>query len=363
MKRFIQLTLILIGLGLGRHSAEAAFTSLHVFGDSLSTTTTNPSAGPYYYGKRYSNGRVWVEVLAQRQGLTYNSNLNNSFYGNYSTNVLKEVKTFTAPADSNTTLVVVWVDNADLFDLANDATTPVSAWTSAINRSQTNHYQIITNLYAKGIRNLLMPPVVDLSTIPRCNHSSGGYTNTIHQQCIAYNISFAKTLNQARTDCPGLTIYSPDFFALLTNLFAHPADYGVTNALANYGNIVASVDALTALYPSLSLSNGPGTNFIFWDPFNPTAKVHSIVADFAQQFISPARIGKIASLTDSNRLDLVEVPVGLNGFVDGITNLGATNWASVQTITSTTNVQSVFVPVSGPQQFYRLRFPYAWSWP
>jgi len=53
-------------------SAQTAFTSLYIFGDGVSTTTTNSFAGPLYYGRRFSNGRVWVEVLAQQLGLTNN---------------------------------------------------------------------------------------------------------------------------------------------------------------------------------------------------------------------------------------------------------------------------------------------------
>jgi hypothetical protein len=101
-------------------------------------------------------------------------------------------------------------------------------------------------------------------------------------------------------------------------------------------------------------------------------------------------------LNGSNRLDVVNVPVGLNGFVDTTTNLSPASWTSIQNITSTNTAQSVFVaqvvttnaspafsggnPVKpadsggsgllgGPPpnyialQFYRLRFPYAWNWP
>ena len=48
----------------------------------------------------------------------------------------------------------------------------MSQWTNAINQSQTNHYKAVTNLYfAKGARTLIMPNVVDISTIPDFNTS------------------------------------------------------------------------------------------------------------------------------------------------------------------------------------------------
>ena len=71
MNSFIRFTIGFLLFGSVIFSAKAAFTNLYVFGDGISTTTNNTSGlSSYYYGQRYSNGRVWVEVLAQRQGLT-----------------------------------------------------------------------------------------------------------------------------------------------------------------------------------------------------------------------------------------------------------------------------------------------------
>src|SRR5215469_9137538 len=70
-----------------------AFTSLYVFGDALSTTTDNAYSAQdpkQYYGKRYSNGRVWVEVLAQRQGIPIASNW--SYYDNDSASLVNNLR-------------------------------------------------------------------------------------------------------------------------------------------------------------------------------------------------------------------------------------------------------------------------------
>ena len=76
--------------------AQAAFTSFYVFGDSLSAASTNVPVGPYYYGDRWSNGRVWVEVLAQREGLTFYPSNNTSYFGNTSSDLVGEVNSFNA---------------------------------------------------------------------------------------------------------------------------------------------------------------------------------------------------------------------------------------------------------------------------
>jgi hypothetical protein len=351
--------------------ARATFTSLYIFGDGISTTTNNPSAGQYYYGLRRSNGRVWVEVLAQRQGLGANSitnvnwsnSTNNwSYYGQYSSNLVQNLNSFRAPSNAATALFVVWVNNADF---VNDMGTiypslNLVTWTNAICQSLSNHWRIITNLYyAKGARTLVMPKAVDITEIPQYNSCPATDKSFIRQRVIDFNSGFTALLNQARMSLPGTTIYAPDFFALLDNILTNATAFGLTNVQSDAANTDVIEDDSLA---NKSL-NGPGKNYVFWDATDPTAKAHEVMADVAQQLISPVQICGITAMNGSNRLDVANLPVGLNGCADGITNLAQTNWAATVNITSTNTTQSVIVPASGPQEFYRLRFPYAWTWP
>jgi phospholipase/lecithinase/hemolysin len=347
---------------------------MRIFGDGVSTTTNNPSAGQYYYGLRRSNGRVWVEVLAQRLGLGANSitnvnwsnNSNNwSFYGQDSTNLVPTIRQYVAPSDVSTALFVVWVNDADFVaDMQNIyPSTNAATWTFANNQSLTNHYIIITNLYAKGVRTLLMPNAVDITEIPQYDslQSSDPPKRTfIRQQVASYNTDFATMLNRAQTNSPGLAIYSPDFFNLLDKVLTNAAAYGLTNA--RYLGV--SIDALDdpALVGKVA-TNGPGTNYIFWDQADPTAKFHEVIADSAQQVLAPPIFTKVTRFASSNLLNMTNLPVGLSGFVDSITNLTKTNWAAGVSVTSTNTAQSLFVTNSGPVQFYRLQFPYSWKWP
>jgi phospholipase/lecithinase/hemolysin len=349
----------LLLLGSAVFPAQAAFTMLQVFGDGLSTTTNNPAIGPYYYGQRYSNGRVWVEVLAQRLGLTLYSTNNCSYFGNTSTTLVVHVNNFSAPPDASNALLVIWVNNADLFYPALNYGTDMNAWTNAMNLSLSNHFKAITNLYNKGIRTLIMPNAVNLSTIPQFNASPN--TNFVRQRCIDYNVAFTNVLERARTNSlyPGLTIYMPDFFTLLTNIIKYPTNYSVTNALNNGHSIDVIYD------PSLAnkYTNGPGTNYIFWDRTDPSAKVHMWMANLTQQLISPTRISQLVAFNGSNRLDLANVPIGQNGLVLGCTNLATPAWKTNATFVGTNATQSVYVLATNPPSYYRLRYLYSWTWP
>jgi phospholipase/lecithinase/hemolysin len=151
----------------------------------------------------------------------------------------------------------------------------------------------------------------------------------------------------------------PDFFSLLTNIIAYPTNYTVTNALLNG----LSIDAVDNSIPSLTVTNNPGTNYIFWDTTDPTAKVHMWMANLAQQLISPVQISNLTVLNGSNQLVMANVPIGQNGLVIGRTNLVLGSWTTNATFVSSNTTQTVYVPASGPQWFYRLKFPYTWSWP
>ncbi len=304
-------------------------------------------------------------MLAQRLGLAYNSNQNWSYFGNTSTTMVANVISFQAPSGTSNALFVIWVNNADLWYQAYYSGTSMSVWTNAMNVSLTNHFKAITNLYAKGARTLIMPNVVDLSTIPAFNSSAN--TNFVHQRCLDYNVAFTNILNRARTNSnyPDLTIYVPDFFTLLTNILAYPASYSVTNALSAKGH---SIDVIDSSLSNMT-TNGPGTNYIFWDPQDPTAKVHMWMGNLAQQLISPVRITNLTVLTGSNCLTVANNPIGQNGLVLGRTNIVLGNWTTnllsngTNTFNSTNATQVIFVPASGPQGFYRLSFPYSWVWP
>jgi phospholipase/lecithinase/hemolysin len=392
VKSFIRFTGCALLFGLAVFPARATFTSLYIFGDGVSTTTNNPIAAfEPYYGLRRSNGRVWVELLAQQLNLTnnfwYSNNIANqvaytnlsasstnwsyssnnwSYFQDFSTNLVANINAFTAPANASNALFVVWVNDADFVaDMGNiyqsGYGTNITLWTNAINQSLTNHWQAVTNLYyAKGVRTLVMPNAVDITEIPDYNTiSSSADKSFIRQMVVYFNTAFTTMLSNAPASCPGLKIYEPDFFSLLNKILANPASYGVTNALYLGQSIDASSDPLL----SDKSVNGPGTNYIFWDSDDPTAKVHAIMAGVAKQLIAPVQITNVASLGGSNRLDMASVPIGPNGVVLGSTNLALTNWTTVTNFNSTNSTQSVFVPISGPLQFYRLYFPFAWTWP
>ncbi len=337
--------------GLAVLPASAAFSSLYVFGDGVCTTTASPDPPSLFYGSRFCNGRVWVEVLAQRQGLTLSSSQNMSYYAHTSTNLL--TNSFSLPAAATNWLFVVRVCDADFVGDIENLPINSTTWNNYINRSLTNHFRIVTNLYANGARTLIMPNAVDLTMVP--NYFNNQNKTFIRQKIADFNTGLATTVvNQIKARCPGITVYVPDFFALFDSMLANPATYGLVNPTPGCNAIG---DGYT------SLSSGLGVSYIFWDDLDPTAKAQAVMADVVQRMVSPATIRNVVSLGTSNRLDVVNVPVGLSGYVEGRTNVVSGSWTSATNFNSTSVSQAIYVPASGSRRFYRLRFPFAWTPP
>jgi phospholipase/lecithinase/hemolysin len=351
---------------------HAAFSSIYIFGDGTSATTNFFLSTNYYGGTRYSNGRCWVEVLAQRQGLgatsltstnwNYSSN-NHSFYGHYSSLLVNTASNFVAPANATNCLFVVWVCNADFVDdignLSGGIPGNLAIWTNTINQHLTNHFRAITNLYAKGMRTLVAPNAVDLMKVPQYNSNTDPTTQPfIRQRIIDFNNAYSNRLNQIKVSSPGLTIITPNFFAVLDDAEANAAKYGLTNALDNTTNVTYALNLL----PSQPL-NGPDTNYIWWGPISPSARFHEVLADTAQQALSPSSITGITPVNTSNQLTLANAPVGMNGLVQFITDLSQTNWQTNSFFTVSNTAQTVFLNPTNSMRFYRVKFPWQWSWP
>src|ERR1017187_6221066 len=93
----LSLLLALTAVRLLTLQTGAAFSSMYVFGDSLSAVsgggTQYPpppgASGDNYWNGRFSNGRVWVEYLAGLQGISLNTNNDFACFGGGSGSIQK----------------------------------------------------------------------------------------------------------------------------------------------------------------------------------------------------------------------------------------------------------------------------------
>jgi len=306
---------------------------------------------------------VWVEVLAQWQGLPYEETNNWSYFGHDSEELVANVESLSAPSDASNALCIVWSNDADFVEFMQINSPPydsgdIPAWTNFINQSLSNHYTAITNLYSKGFRTLVMPKAVDITQAPFYHLPTTNDDWFVRQRITEFNTAFQILLSSTAASISNLTIFVPDTFALFDNVLADAQSYGLTNATDEEGySTYALIDPNLA---DKSL-NGPGSEYIFWDYLHPTAKFQMHLADLVQLMLSQVTIDSIATANGSNYLASVNVPAGRDGVVQGSTNF--VDWPDVQAFESTNTTQTIAVPASGPMEFYRLQFPFNWTWP
>jgi hypothetical protein len=169
---------LFLWMALAVPRASAGFSSIYVFGDGVSNTNNPPTSGgaTNYHGDRFCNGRVFVEVLSDWQGVTFDDTKNKSNFGNDSSVLLANVNNldlsaFTQQQVANF-LFIVWANNADFVDFAGVIDTPYgdeTPWDASISQSLSNHIAAVTTLYNKGARKIVMPNAVDIMRTPFYN--------------------------------------------------------------------------------------------------------------------------------------------------------------------------------------------------
>jgi len=272
---------------LSLNTAHAApFTSLVIFGDSLSDVGNIASSsfdiypGKYYYEDRFSNGAVWVESLATGLGLpaTMRSTLtggDNFAYGGAQTSgtggiegiairdIDEQVTQYLgARTVDPTALYVVFAGSNDFIGGQTNVAVPAA-------RLETD----LSRLIAAGARNFIVPNLPLLGYTPRFN-GNATTAATYNARTEQFNAAMDVKLLDLSDDAAGLAFFRLDVASLFADAIANPAKFGLTNVTA------AAAPGLT---PGASTYNtsliAPNANeHLFWDDLHPTATVHSILA-------------------------------------------------------------------------------------
>lgn len=291
----------LIALGLAVSAQAGPFTSIQVFGDSLSDTgnvfaasggTIPPS--PYFNG-RFSNGPVAVETLAAK----FNAPLISHAYGGATTGLLNNA----APpplantgilsqlngylgavgpggADANA-LYVLWGGPNDFFALLSGPGDPLAIATGVV----TNLSNAVVALYANGARNFLLPLLPDLGLIPQVQGLPG-----VPAQLTALSLQTNQSLAATYGVLAGLfadadlTVF--DTLAAQQNLLANAAAFGITNTTeACYTGFVDTPPGTVCANPN---------SYLFWDKQHPTAVAHALLGELMyQQVPVPATLALV----------------------------------------------------------------------
>ena len=168
----------------------------------------------------------------------------------------------THPHIDNHTLFVVWAGANDVLEAGSAGDVVDGAW---------DEVQDIQRLIRAGATQFLVPNLPPLGLTPRFNTSpSAAATATeasaLYNTTLDAGVSFLPLLNFGRR----LTINRLNTFALVKEIVAAPANYGLLNA--------TGISQLMPVDPD---------TYLFWDDLHPTTRGHNIVAMTALQLIEP----------------------------------------------------------------------------
>jgi phospholipase/lecithinase/hemolysin len=274
-----------------------SFNELVVIGDSLSDTgniyarsgDTYPPSPPYDAG-RYSNGPVWVEVLADALGLP----APNAVFGpaprdktnwaqggattGYKTTELGETgetgeigmawqvdeiatdPTITSRIED--ALVVVWGGANDFLD----APTTADPSTSASNLADR-----VEKLIGLGARSFLLANLPPLDRTPEFTTINPALASLAEAFSTGFDTAYRAEVAALEAAYPDVEFYYFDVYAIFEDVLANPGAYGFTN-------VTGSALEGTTVVPDPD-------DYLFWDSVHPTRTGHAELGMLAAELV------------------------------------------------------------------------------
>jgi thermolabile hemolysin len=260
-----------------------------VLGDSLSdnqnlwnaTQWQMPNQNSWFMG-HFSNSHVWDEYVATNLNLpAYNWAVAGAAADAYYVipGVSQQVDSFLIYKQSapnyqvSNTLFTVMIGGNDLVNYGRSVDSILAA-----------EQQGLEKLINAGARNILLMNLPDLSRAPTFQYRSDA-------AAIAAQVAeFNRRLPQLRDTLQAkygssLVIRMFDTYAMMSDIFANPAKYGISNTTQSCLNINSSSSTNYLSSQSLRPECSNPDTFIFWDTLHPTTRTHKIMADSVTLFL------------------------------------------------------------------------------
>mgnify|MGYP001818800100 FL=1 len=303
LKRMMVALLALLPLATGMAFAdtEHGYSRLFIFGASfmdpgnhfaLTGDTAHPPFEPINFasygvgGHRPTNGRVWVEVLAQEMELTDwgKPAYRDPAFGNYAVSYGRARDILPDPVEPSLyDQVEYWMDNVhcigepmppmndtlfildsayrDLLDVALGA--PGDEVIPAV---MTSFVENIGKLYTCGARHLLIPNLPDLGKAPITPDGGEAAGRAMSEE---YNAALSFFVIQPYSGVMNISLV--DFFYFTDTLAAMPETFGFTNI----------ADACITPYVTKGAFCKNRDEYLWWDLLHPTKTTHALFAEYA----------------------------------------------------------------------------------
>lgn len=253
-----------------------AFDRLIAFGDSLSDAgnvydlsgNLIPSA-PYWEG-RFSNGPVWVELLAARLGVPSlrsraggdvfayaGTTSGDGFSYEIAPNLATQIADYLArEAPSAPNLFTIWSGANDYFDGQRDEAVVVG-----------NLLERVGQLADAGAIHFMLPNLPLLGETPAM--ASDPDRVALNAVSLRHNALLRQSIATLRASRPALRVHELDVAAIFARARIDPGAFGLTNVTD----------------PAIDADLSRADEYLFWDPIHPTRVGHRIIAERAHLLV------------------------------------------------------------------------------
>jgi outer membrane lipase/esterase len=298
-KMLALLALLPMATGIAYADTEYGYSRMFVFGASfldsgnnfaVTGETAHPPFDPMSLtsygigGHHYSNGRTWVEVMAQEMDLNKWAKpaYRDPAFGNYAYGYARARYVDYATGPSLGEQVQAWIDNGNCAGAAMNDTLFVvdSSYADFADILAGEDPELViggmlgsiaTNigiLYGCGARNLLVANTPPLGASPGVPEPFKATATGLTWQ---YNLYVQGILDLYSGEPFNMNISTVDFFAFTTTVLAAPEEFGLTNVTGTCVTFGVLKDAYCK----------NRDEYFFWDSLHPTKKVHALIAEEA----------------------------------------------------------------------------------
>jgi len=338
---------LLFGLALASlpvlvRASPFPYNALYAFGDSLTDTGREPAEPTLHYEGRWSNVPLWVEHLSQWILGSYNPDNNFAHSGAQTDDTYVQVLAFAPTNDVSNALFVVWAGGNDFLQEYDKHWFDDASWDQQINYSVGSLSNAVINLADKGARFILVPNTVDVTKIPLLNQLPGILRSYLRGKVQQFNSQLAGTLTQIQAARPALFLYQFDCYEQVNSLITNAVTYGFTET---------QMDAISDVSLLDKSFDGPGSNYVFWDPIHPTSKAHRMIAGWFQRLVWPLLSGTRIRLSQGRpELTVSALSVGDRYLIRSTTDF--TNWSAYETFSAESPVMTLSLTNDLPHSFF-----------
>ena len=290
-------------LWMGSVAWGADYSRLVIFGDSLSDVGNMKQVVPSE-PERWSNGKVWVEYLAQKLAIP-SANVENHAYGGAMTSGHIAAVQLATDGDSSNdaqipvfqalgfseqvasyassspdilaenTLFALWVGGNDMEIYlkrlqAGDATAP-DAGTFVRGAMETLGASYL-RLARAGARHFLVVNLPDLATTPLFASASSEVQAQVGQLTQAWNQALSQTITQAESAMVHMGM-APTFHRVdVSRFLSSTIEDGI------FPDHQGTLVVLNQRMQRTSSVNTPASDYLWWDSIHPTTRAHELLA-------------------------------------------------------------------------------------